>query len=148
MAERGSRLVQYYVVIDTNVLVSAMLKADSIPGQIVNEALIGNAIPLLNNEILAEYQEVLKRPKFKFATPTVRVLLEGIIERGIFLDAGSIEEMIPDQKDVVFYRVVMEGRKGNRDAYLVTGNIKHFPEKTYVVTPREMLDIMNKTNEE
>jgi predicted nucleic acid-binding protein len=105
------------------------------------------AIPLLNDEILAEYQEVLRRPKFNFATQPVRVLLEGIIERGIFLDAGPIEEMIPDQKDVVFYRVVMEGRKENKEAYLVTGNIKHFPEKTYVVTPREMLEIMNKNEE-
>lgn len=48
----------------------------------------------------------------------------------------------PHLKDVVFYEVVMEGRKEYDDAYLVTGNIKHFPIKSFVVTPREMLDIM------
>ena len=56
----------YYAVVDTNVLVSAMLKIQSIPGQIANEALLGDLIPLLSDEILAEYREVLARPKFKF----------------------------------------------------------------------------------
>jgi hypothetical protein len=37
----------------------------------------------------------------------------------------------------------MEERKGEA-AYLVTGNIKHFPEKPFIVTPREMLDIILK----
>lgn len=46
-----------------------------------------------------------------------------------------------DPKDVVFYQVVMEARK-ERDAYLVTGNLKHFPVKCFVVTPREMLEIL------
>ena len=45
--------MQYYAVIDTNVLVSAMLKFQSVPGQIVNEALLGKLTPLLCNEIIA-----------------------------------------------------------------------------------------------
>lgn len=45
--------MQYYAVIDTNVLVSAMLKFQSIPGQIVKEALLGTVIPLLCDEIVA-----------------------------------------------------------------------------------------------
>ena len=45
--------MRYYAVIDTNVLVSAMLKIQSIPGQIANEALLGDLIPLLNAEIEA-----------------------------------------------------------------------------------------------
>lgn len=42
----------------------------------------------------------------------------------------------------------MEGRKEHDNAYLVTGNIKHFPIKPYIVTPKEMLDIIyaNKKN--
>ena len=54
-----------------------------------------------------------------------------------------VEEIIPDPKDVVFYEVVMEGRKEYEDAYLVTGNIKHFPARSFVVTPKEMLDIIH-----
>ncbi len=48
---------------------------------------------------------------------------------------------MPDPKDRVFYEVVMEKRKTD-EAYLVTGNIRHFPVKPFVVTPREMIDII------
>ncbi len=136
--------MHYYAVIDTNVLVSAMLKVQSVPGQIANEVLLGDLIPLLCDEIVAEYREVLARPKFKFDQIMVGTFIDGIISRGIFVDAVPIEEIIPDLKDVIFYEVVMEGRKEHDNAYLVTGNIKHFPIKSYVVTPKEMLDIMHK----
>lgn len=134
----------YYAVVDTNVLVSAMLKIQSIPGQIANEALLGDLIPLLSDEILAEYREVLARPKFKFNQDNVEMLIEGIIDRGIFMDAVPIDELLPDSKDIVFYGVVMGGRTQLDEAYLVTGNIKHFPVKPYIVTPKEMLEIMHK----
>lgn len=48
---------------------------------------------------------------------------------------------MPDPKDVVFYAIVVEKRK-EEDAYLVTGNIKHFPQEPFVVTPKEMMDII------
>ena len=134
----------YYAVVDTNVLVSAMLKIQSIPGQIANEALLGDLIPLLSDEILAEYREVLARPKFKFNQDNVEMLIEGIIDRGIFMDEVPIDELLPDSKDIVFYGVVMGGRTQLDEAYLVTGNIKHFPVKPYIVTPKEMLEIMHK----
>ena len=136
--------MHYYAVIDTNVVVSAMLKFQSVPGQIAREALLGDLIPLLCDEIIAEYREVLARPKFKFDPEAVDMFIDGIIERGIFIDALPVDEVIPDPKDIVFYEVVMEGRKAHDFTYLVTGNIKHFPIKSFVVTPKEMLDIMHK----
>ena len=48
---------------------------------------------------------------------------------------------MPDPKDRVFYEVVMEQRKSD-NAYLATGNIKHFPQKPFIVTPRQLLDII------
>ena len=133
--------MKYYVVLDTNVLVSAMLKTGSVPGQVMAEALTGDIIPVLNDDILAEYEDVLSRPKFQFDKKAVTVFLEELKKRAVYSDYGLIEDEIPDPKDVVFYAVLMEKRK-DEDAYLVTGNIKHFPMKTYVVTPREMLDII------
>lgn len=59
------------------------------------------------------------------------------------MDADHIDIELPDPRDSVFYEVVMEERK-EEDAYLVTGNIKHFPEKPFIVTPRQMLDIILK----
>ena len=131
----------YYAVIDTNVLVSAMLNFSSVPGKVAEKALVAEIIPLLNDEILAEYREVLLRPKFKFNPQKVEILLDGIAKRALFIDAENVEEQLPDPKDVVFYEVTMAARK-NDNAYLITGNIKHFPAKPFVVTPREMLDII------
>ncbi len=136
--------MQYYAVIDTNVLVSAMLKFQSVPGQIVNEALLGKLTPLLCNEIIAEYREVLARPKFKFNQNITEIFIDGIIDRGIFVDVTPLDEALPDPKDVIFYEVIIENLKNHDDSYLVTGNIKHFPAKPFVVTPKELLDIINK----
>lgn len=47
--------MRYYAIIDTNVLVSGMLKNGSVPSQIMSEALNGDIIPVLNDEIIAEY---------------------------------------------------------------------------------------------
>ncbi len=58
------------------------------------------------------------------------------------MDALPAEEIIPDSKDVVFYEVVMEGRHRFDNSYLVTGNLRHFPVKPFVVTAKEMLDII------
>lgn len=133
--------MNYYVVIDTNVLVSAMLRWSSVPGNIMELALDGPIIPMLNQGIVAEYREVLSRPKFHLDQAIIDDVIGGIVERAIFVDAETLDVELPDPKDRVFYEVVMEERK-HEDAYLVTGNIKHFPIKPYVVTPREMLDII------
>ena len=66
-------------------------------------------------------------------------------EEYVYADAGSVEDVIPDEKDVVFYAVLMEKRK--EEAYLVTGNLKHFPVRTYIVTLREMPDIVHEGRE-
>lgn len=133
--------MKYYAVLDTNVLVSALLKNGSVPWQVAEEALHGDIIPVINDDIIAEYEDVLNRPKFKFEKRAINVLLSELRKRAVYAEAGMIEDVVPDEKDVVFYAVLMEKRK-EEDAYLVTGNLKHFPVKTYVVTPREMLDIM------
>ena len=133
--------MKYYAVIDTNVLVSAMLKWNSVPGSILELVFDGPIIPVLNAGILNEYRTVLSRPKFHLTDKIVSDVLSLIEESGIFLDAAPLEIELPDPKDRVFYEVVMEERK-DEDAYLVTGNIKHFPTKPFIVTPRQMLDII------
>lgn len=130
-----------YVVIDTNVLVSAMLKWDSVPGLVLKYVFCGNLVPVFNGEIMKEYCEVLLRKKFHFPKEAVYTVLESLQEQGVSIDAGKLDIELPDEKDAVFYEVVMEKRKKD-SAYLVTGNIKHFPKEPFVVTPREMLEIL------
>ena len=133
--------MKYYAVIDTNVLVSAMLKWNSIPGNVMELTFDGPIVPILNKQIVKEYREVLVRPKFHFTEEIVRDVLEDIQGKGIYVDAEHLDIELPDPKDRVFYEVVMEKRK-TEDAYLVTGNIRHFPKKAFIVTPREMIDII------
>ena len=132
---------KYYAVIDTNVLVSAALRWKSVPGSIIELAFSNVIIPVLNDEILSEYREVLLRPKFKLTEDIVEGIIGGIGKNAIYVNEDTIEIDLPDPKDRVFYEVTMEERKAE-DAYLVTGNIKHFPVEPFIVTPREMLDII------
>lgn len=64
--------MKYYAVIDTNVLVSAMLKWDSVPGNVMELAFSGTIIPLLNEHILNEYRKVLSRKKFHLTKDIIR----------------------------------------------------------------------------
>ena len=133
--------MKIFAVIDTNVLVSALLKFNSIPGVILEKAVTGKIIPVLNEAIVNEYSEVLHRKKFGFLDKDIQVVINGLKQQGIFMNQAEFDEILPDEKDIVFYAVTMEARKNNL-AYLVTGNIKHFPVKPYVVTPREFLTIL------
>ena len=133
--------MKYYAVIDTNVLFSAMLKQNSVPGSIVALAFDGPIIPVLNDAIEQEYREVLSRPKFHLTDDIVETIITAFQRRGLYLDADQIDIELPDPKDRMFYEVVMEERK-EEGAYLITGNIKHFPERPFIVTPRQMLDII------
>ena len=69
-----------------------------------------------------------------------------IAEKGITLSREQSLEDFIDEDDIVFFEIVMSARN-TMDAYLVTGNMKHYPVRNYVVTPREMVDIIEKENE-
>ena len=131
-----------YAVIDTNVLVSALYSKhpDAAPLQVVDQVFAQNLIPMYNDEILAEYNEVLRRPKFNFPQEEISAVIDAFIEAGIHSDRVETDESATDPKDIVFYEVAMS----RDDSYLVTGNVKHFPKVERVVTPREMLEILEK----
>lgn len=133
--------MKYYAVIDTNVIVSSMLKHNSAPGMIIDLVISNVIVPLLNDEILMEYKEVLTRSKFGFGSSNVSDFLDNIKERSIFLEREKTIQEFIDKDDIVFYEIVMKARH-NKEAYLITGNIKHYPLESYIVTPREMLDII------
>ena len=75
--------MKYYAVMDTNVLVSAMLKWQSVPGKILELAFSGLIIPLFNDEILSEYKIVLSRPKFKLSNELVNSIVT--LKTGYFM---------------------------------------------------------------
>ena len=137
--------MKYFAVIDTNVIVSSMLKHDSIPGMIIDLVLSKVIVPLLNQEIIDEYKDVLTRNKFGFKEEDVSNLIKNIREVSLFLEREQTIEQFVDEDDIVFYEIVMSARN-TMDAYLITGNIKHYPIRNYVVTPKQMIDIIQNNN--
>ncbi len=131
-----------FAVIDTNVIVSALLSRnnrESNTAKIFDAVLDGKITPLYNYEILDEYVEVLGRSKFPFRKEDVDLVETLMRTVGIRLErTTTFEGVFPDPKDIVFYEVTLS----KDDAYLVTGNIKHFPKKPFVVTPAEMVEIL------
>ncbi len=134
----------YYAVIDTNVLVSALLSnhMNAATVQVVSRVIGGEIVPVYSNEIMREYREVLNRKKFKFEPSMINYILSAIEKYGVLVEPLFTGVILPDMKDLPFYEVVMEKRSDN--AYLVTGNLKHFPVKPFIVTARQMLDILDK----
>ena len=68
-------------------------------------------------------------------------MMNSIIKYGVEVFPQPTGEILIDMDDLIFYEVAMEKRDDN--AYLVTGNQKHYPIKEFIVTPSEMVEILN-----
>lgn len=131
-----------YAVIDTNVLLSALLskKEDSATVKVLDAVFEGKIIPLYHQDILSEYDEVLRRKKFHLRENTVQIVLDAIRQYGIEVFPQPTGAVLIDMDDLIFYEVAMEKREDH--AYLVTGNQKHYPFEDFIVTPAEMVKVM------
>ncbi len=132
---------KFFAVIDTNVIVSALLssKLESNPVKVFRAIMQERIIPLYNDEILEEYRNVLSRPKFHLDQSLIETVIKAIIADGLNIDRTPAADIdFPDPKDIVFYEVALSCE----NSYLVTGNIRHFPVKPFVVTPAEMVRIL------
>lgn len=136
--------MQYLVVIDTNVIVSALLSKhpDASTVQVLQAMFTERITPVYNDEILAEYHDVLHRSKFRFPESMIQSTLNYFRNYGIYAERLSTGENLSDPKDLVFYEVCMAKR--DNQSMLVTGNMKHFPSKPFIVTPNELLKIINR----
>ena len=121
------------VVLDTNILVSAIL-ASGPPAAIVDLIANGNLRSIYNDHIINEYCKVLYRPKLGFRPIQVDRLLDNIIRTGVAVEViPSIIPMI-DEEDRKFYDAAKTSL-----AFLVTGNVKHFPKEPFIITPAGFL---------
>ena len=129
-----------YAVVDTNVIVSALItkNPDSPPRQVLRAMLTGDIIPLYHADVIVEYEEVLSRDRFHLNSSTIQTVLNAIQQFGVEVMPTPTGEILIDMDDLVFYEVAMEKKKD--DAYLVTGNQKHYPVRNFIVTPAEMLE--------
>ena len=130
-------------VVDTNVLVAALLskRDDSATVRVIRAMISGEFIPLYHEDILAEYEDVLHRKKkYDLSESAIQTVLNAIRRFGIEVFPKPTGEIFIDEDDIIFYEVAMEKRDDN--AYLVTGNMTHYPVRDFIVTPSEMIAIL------
>ena len=129
-----------YAVIDTNVFVSAYMthNLSSATSKVVEYLLNGKIRLLYNNEIMAEYEDVLSRSYLRISPIERETLFDIIRKNGVRADRTNFNSLFIDEDDRVFYEVMLS----KDDSFLVTGNLKHFPIDPRVVTPAQMLEIL------
>lgn len=128
------------VIIDTNVIVSALLSKheDSATTKVLNLFYENKINIYYSNEIFNEYDDVLRREVFKFESDIINNVLKLVKLRGTKIEPKKLEHIIQDEKDQPFYELVMDVNVPN--GKLITGNIKHFPNKVFIVTPKEFIE--------
>ncbi len=128
------------IVLDTNVLVSALLTPHGSPARISDLIRQYKLKLCFDTRIMEEYEEVLKRPEFTFSNEDITTLLDFLQENGEVISSLPLIDRLPDPDDEPFLEVALSGRTD----VLVTGNIKHYPAElrcgVKVTVPTEFLD--------
>lgn len=121
------------VVLDTNVLVSALWSPGRKPGEIVSSAIAGRFNICYDFRIVEEYERVLRYPKFDFSAWEIAALLEPLLRQGWSVTPVPLPEVpFTDETDRKFYEVARFC-----DAPLITGNRAHFPMEPGILTVSE-----------
>ena len=125
-------------VIDTNVIVSSLLTRnhDSATARVMNAVYEGKVIPLVCDEILGEYEEVLHRAQLKLDPAKCDYILSLIRDQAEPMHPVHTDDSMPDEDDRIFFEIALAGQDVF-DSRLVTGNIKDYPKADFVVSPSE-----------
>ena len=126
-----------YAVIDTNVLVSALItkNPEATTAKVVRLLLDNGFVPMYDADIIEEYVDVLHRSKFPIQPEVADALISYVVEHGVEASRVNFDEPMPDEDDRVFYEVSLS----NEDSFLVTGNLKHYPISPRVITPAQFI---------
>ena len=127
-----------YAVSDTNVIVSSLLTRnhDSATARVMNAVYEGKVIPLVCDEILGEYEEVLHRAQLKLDPAKCDYILSLIRDQAEPMHPIHTDASMPDEDDRIFFEIALAGQDVF-DSRLVTGNIKDYPKADFVVSPSE-----------
>lgn len=123
------------VVIDTNILVSALWSRNGAPARAVGLVLSGQLTPCYDHRIMLEYRQVLQRPKFRFQPSEINALLAWIKQSGRSVVPAPVDIPFVDEADRKFYEVAKYC-----GAVLITGNLKHFPNDDAVMSVSNFLE--------
>ena len=130
------------IVLDTNIFISSLLQPRGIPAEVLTLVLVGERVRLcISAEIYSEYEEVIRRPRFRRGEQEIVDALRAIRERGLWIKPSHRIQECSDQDDDVF----LECADAAKAHFLVTGNLKHFPASwrdTKIVSARQFLDTL------
>ena len=129
------------VVLDTNVIVSALLQPLGPPAQIFVLAMSGSVQLCMSGGIYAEYEEVIRRPHLRRDEQTISAALQAVREKSLWVKPTETIRACSDPDDNIF----LECAQAARADYVVTGNLKHFPTlwaDIRIVAPRMLLDLL------
>ncbi len=123
------------IVLDTNVLVSGLLSPFGVPGEIVRMIGSSEITLCVDARILAEYEEVINRPRFEFDANKTEALMDYIQNNSEVHPTIPLPHQMPDEDDAPFLAVAISSKA----SCLVTGNLRHYPancrEGVKVLTP-------------
>lgn len=127
------------MVLDTNVIVSALLKPQGVEAAVLLLVLHGMVAVALSEPVLAEYEEVLSRPKFKRPADVLIGLLTDLRSVGHLVRPQHTLAVSVHESDNRF----LECAEAAHADFLITGNKRHFPPEwktTKVVNAREFIE--------
>jgi len=130
------------VVLDTNVIVSALLVPNGTQAVILSLALRGYLALYVSPPLLAEYEEVLRRPRLKLQPLQIEAALAAIRNLALAVTPTQTLSVSAHESDNRF----LECAEAAGADYLATGNTRHFPpsyKRTKIVTGRQFLDILS-----
>jgi len=137
------------IVLDTNIVVSGLLQSQGNPAQVLTLALAGAVQACHDERILAEYAEVLARPRFKFDPKRIREVLTKLETDGMAVNASEHSGLdLPDVDDEPFLAVALAALAD----FLVTGNLADYPPNKRrgcaVVSPAAFMEHWRKLHDE
>lgn len=134
--------MNYRVVVDTNILVSYLLPNKKLTAirAFMDRVLRGDFELIVSKEIMQEYEDVLHRRKFGFLDDSISELLDFFQYNSIFVEAWDTGVELADSGDLPFFEAYIAEQ--SPETFLVTGNTKHFPEWPYIVTPSQIIKVL------
>ena len=128
------------IVLDTNVIVSGILRPYSKAASILRLVATGAITLAYDLRIFSEYRDVLNRPKFTFAKEDIDAFIDQVEKEGVLVSVMPLKFRLPDPEDESFLEVALAGKA----TAIVTGNKRHFPKKecegTRILSPAEFLE--------
>ena len=127
---------QHRVVLDTNILVSALMSKMGNPAKIYKMFLSETITLVFSDDIMSEYINVLYRPHLRIPADDADKVLDAIRQCGERIKPAKSVFPLVDEDDRMFYDVAK-----NAGAYLITGNIRHYPSEPFIYTPADFLEL-------